>query len=69
MSGVTAGASSAVSTRTPRSGICEWCGKAAKTRCSKCRQALFCDAKCMEDSGRSTKDIMQGAVRGPAAGP
>ena len=28
--------------------MCEWCGKAAKTRCSKCRQALFCEAKCMK---------------------
>lgn len=35
--------------------MCEWCGKAAKTRCSKCRQALFCDAKCMKDMRKEHK--------------
>ena len=35
--------------------MCEWCGKAAKTRCSKCRQALFCDAKCMKDMWKEHK--------------
>ena len=55
VSDVQAGASSAASTRTSRSGMCEWCGKAAKTRCSKCRQALFCDAKCMKDMWKEHK--------------
>ena len=35
--------------------MCEWCGKAAKTRCSKCRQALFCVAKCMNDMRKEHK--------------
>ena len=55
VSGTQAGASSTASTRTPRSGMCEWCGKAAKTRCSKCRQALFCDTKCIKNMWKEHK--------------